>query len=357
MFNVTGKNVVIVGGLTGVGLTLTKSLCMKRVNKLVVVDTNEKQSTIQDLKNKCQFTKIYFERLDNINCKAVEIENIIQRILSKVEYIDCWINGMEIMIEHDLEHTMYLNSQIYMTTMMLVRDFMDRTKGGRGGVIVNLLSNLGVQAYNNHEINVGYYAQQYLINKQMLLSLSKTFSQEFFYQQTGVKVMCVMPVINQSFVTRNYEWIKKIGLQNLVVDMKYAGEQHPFEYSKYGLTGSAYPYHKYDSDKPEYYGNYGKYLKYRGTGFYDYDSDNSECDYFYNYNCGEGYKNFKDYDDQCEYYGRYSQGQYSGNIYKYLEVLGHNLIHVIETGKNGTTYVVGFDGTKNIQEHGYLSRL
>lgn len=32
MFNVQGKNVVIVGGLNGVGLSLTKTILNKRVN-------------------------------------------------------------------------------------------------------------------------------------------------------------------------------------------------------------------------------------------------------------------------------------------------------------------------------------
>merc|ERR1712167_546593 len=102
---------------------------------------------------------------------------------------------------------------------MLVRNVMDRNKGGRGGVIVNCLSNLGLQTLGMGSVDFenNYYVQQYLINKQTLLSLTKCFSDEIFFQQTGVAVMSVMPVINQKMIVRNMDWIKKIGLQNLVV--------------------------------------------------------------------------------------------------------------------------------------------
>uniref|UniRef100_T1H3M7 Uncharacterized protein n=1 Tax=Megaselia scalaris TaxID=36166 RepID=T1H3M7_MEGSC len=167
---------------------VTKTLLNKRVNKLVIIDTVEKESVFHDLKVKYQNTVIIFERLDTVNVKAVEIQAILQKVVSRIQYIDVFINGLEVIVEKDLQRTMNVNMQVYLTFVMLVRDIMDRTKGGHGGVIVNLLSNMGMQVFGvkNYNVDVVHNVQQYLINKQMLLSLSKTVSQEWFYQQTGV---------------------------------------------------------------------------------------------------------------------------------------------------------------------------
>lgn len=77
-------------------------------------------------------------------------------------------------------------------------------------MIINLLSILGLQS----DLNL----QQYLINKQMLLSLTEALAQDIRYQQSGVQILALMPNINQRNLLRNKDWISAIGLQNLLLD-------------------------------------------------------------------------------------------------------------------------------------------
>lgn len=78
-------------------------------------------------------------------------------------------------------------------------------------MIINLLSILGLQN--------GLNLQQYLINKQMLLSLTEALAQDIRYQQSGVQIMALMPNINQKNLLREMDSIREIGLQNLLLDL------------------------------------------------------------------------------------------------------------------------------------------
>jgi len=355
MFNVQGKNVVIVGGLNGVGLSLTKTILTKRCNKLYIVDCTENVTLIQELRTQFPTTMINFERLDYLTLKAGEIQNIIQNIVMKMQYIDVFINALECLVEKDLQRTMDINMNLYLNMMMLVRNVMDRNKGGRGGVIVNCLSNLGLQTLGMGSIDFenNHYVQQFLINKQVLLSLTKCFSDEIFFQQTGVSVMCVMPVINQKMIVRNMDWIKKIGLQNLVVDMNLVRGQNTLlgQTTLYGNQDS------YDSDTKFFHEQ--ELVNTNQWDRVNYDQDFNTVgnqDLFTLGNQDRYTVGTQDYLNNELVYGQ-RLGGVSGNIRKFMDLLSFNILRVIERGQNGMTTVVGLGGVKNIQQIGNLSRL
>ncbi|KAL5293038.1 hypothetical protein ACFFRR_011665 [Megaselia abdita] len=362
MFHVQGKNVVIVGGLNGVGLSLTKTLLSKRVNKLFIIDVTENITLLQDLRVQFQTTKINFERIDYLNLKVGEIQNIIQTIVMKMQYIDVFINALEMVVEKDLQRTMDINMKLYLNMMLLVRNVMDRNKGGRGGLIVNLLSNLGLQTLGLNKLDIGFDVQQYLINKQMLLSLTKSFSDEIFFQQTGVMVMSVMPVINQKLVLMNIDWIKKIGLQNLVVGLNLVRGQKSLigNSDLLGLDLLDQDLLKtnqlIDQDLLNVRGLlsddlvYGEHLGGINVGAQGLLSD----DLVYGERLGGINSQVLLTDDLV--YGQ-RLGGVTGNIRKLMDLLSLNIIRVIERAQNGLILVVGLGGVKNIQQIGNLSRL
>lgn len=287
--------------------------------------------------------------MDTVNVKAVEIQAIIQKVVSRIQYIDVFINGLEVIVEKDLQRTMNVNMQVYLTFVMLVRDIMDRTKGGHGGVIVNLLSNMGMQVFGvkNYNVDVVHNVQQYLINKQMLLSFSKTVSQEWFYQQTGVKVVCVFPVINQNMIVRNINWIKKIGLQNLVVDMNIVGGRS----NVVNTIGGVFDVNNVDV------GVVDDCVDVDVFGFNTVDTDVYDVENVYkNRNSVDHYHHV--YND--DYYNVHNKGHVVGdysNVVRVFDVLGVNVVRVIESSQNGSLYVVGVQGVKAVEHQGVVSRL
>lgn len=328
---------------------------------MYIIDVTENVQLIQELRTRFQTTKINFERIDYLNLKSGEIQNIVQNIVMKMQYIDLFINALEMTVEKDLQRTMDINMKLYLNMMMLVRNVMDRNKGGRGGMIVNVLSNLGLQTLKN-DFGTGSDVQQYLINKQMLMSLTKAFSDEIFFQQTGVLVMSVMPVINQKMVVKNMDWIKKIGLQNLVVDMnlvrgqntKY-GNQDTFDFNMFDNTGM------FDNNTMLN----DKFFDNQLTGFdrMNYNDDLLAVGGQDLFNIGgQDLLNIGgQYQDLDLFNNDLVQGQRLGGLYgnirQMVDLLSFNIIRVIERGQNGTMFVVGLGGVKNIQQIGNLSRL
>jgi len=344
MNTLQGKNVAIVGGLQGVGLKLTKNLLNKGVRNLYIIDTNDNQGTIQDLRNRSQNTKVFFKCIDELKFNS-EIQKTVQDITLKINKIDCFINAMEVCMENDLQRTMDLNTKIYLNAMLAARNVMDRNKGGRGGKIVNVLTNMNLKnlqrGYDN-DCN----EQQLLINKQMLLSLTEAFGQDEYFQQTGVAVMCVLPVMDKNMVRRNYEWIRKIGLEKLVNDTTTFNQWNNNQWTR-NLTDTDLNDWNNDSNRSQWNRNNSIQDDCdQGRNFGDYDRD---C---YNY-----YNNEGNLDDLCDNQDNLRLGLGNNNINMMLNILCENMVRGIERGQNGNKIVAGLKGIKNIEKRGYLSRL
>lgn len=303
---------------------------------MYIIDTKENTELFQQLRTQYQNTQIYFQRLDFLTLQTAEIQNYIQTIVMKMQYIDVFINALEMFVEKDLQRTFDINTKLYLNFMQLVRNVMDRNKGGRGGLIVNVFSNLGLQFLGKYEYENNYIFQQYLLNKQMLLSLTKAFSDEFYFQKSGVAIMSVMPVINQKLITKNLDWIKQMGLQNLLVDMNLGRDQD------YYLKQDNF-YGKQDFDF-DFYGNTNMFKNQEMYNqYYNYDQDFTTLDN-------------KDYLNKELVYGQ-QLGGYTENFRKLFDMLSFNILRVIERGQNGIYTIVGLGGIKNIQQTGNYSRL
>lgn len=306
----------------------------------------ENRTLIQELRSQFRSTRIDFECIDFLNLKAGQIHHFIQNIIEKIQCIDVLFNALELVVERDLQRTLDINCNLYLNITTFARNVMDRNKGGRGGVIVNVLNNLGLQTVNS-EVD----AQQYLINKQMLLSLIKTLSDETFFHQTGVAVISVLPVINQRALFKNMDWIKKIGLQNLVINLNSVHGQniHREHNDLIGLDflGDSKWLNEQEFDcDTEYQRRHGNDLVY-GQRWGDSNWLNEQ--------------EF-DRDIRREHQRHHSNdliyGQrFGGNIRRSLDLLSLNILRVVEQCQNGQITVVALEGVKNIQQIDHLSRL
>jgi len=323
MFNLQGKNVVIFGGLNGLGLSLTKNILNKKVNRLYIIDVNENLNLIQELRSQYQGIKIDFERIDLLQLNAGQIQKTLHNVLTKLQNIDVLFNSLELIVEKDLQRTIDINLNLYMNLTILARNVMDRSKGGRGGLIINVLNNLGLQTINN-AIDV----QQFLITKQLLLSLNKTLSDDFFFQHTGVAVFSVLPVFNQKALFKHMEKIKEIGLQQLVVDINSLHQQDN--------RHDHHDHHEHNKDL--------KYLNRRQLT--DLDQDLT-----LGHRLGDDkHLNLYNSNDIKQWIGFNQDIQQRGDIRKVLDLLTLNIIRSTERHQNGQIYVVGLDGIKNIQQ-------
>ncbi|KAL5292399.1 Adhr family protein [Megaselia abdita] len=250
-----------------------------------------------------------------------------------MDKIDIFINALELSIEKDLQRTINTNTKIYLNSMLAARNVMDRNKGGRGGKIVNVLSNMNLKKYGCDN------DQQFLINKQTLLSLTEAFAQEEFFQQTGVAVLCVTPVMDKNLIRRNYDWIKKVGLEKLANDMTTTTYNNWGGNTNWTNTFNDDVFNDFDQDQEFYYHQTSQ----------NYQDDFEQLSHDFHDN--QGIINYFHGQDGFE------QGHLHGNIHQMLNVICDNIIRGIQRGQNGTKIVAGLKGVKNIEKHGLLSRL
>lgn len=214
--------------------------------------------------------------------------------------------------------------------MLAIHDIMDRRKGGEGGVIVNVLSNLCLE---NMELKTCLVNdQQFLVNKQMLISLTEVFAQNESFEETGVSISTMTPVISKDLVERNYEWIKQIGLETLVNDIDNA--------NRFRTNNSMETSHLQDQSVANIFD-----LEIR-----NFHHDNTDVEDLY---CDEEYY-YQDYDLELR---KRSRSSNNNNVRRVFNKLCFNMVRGIEKGYNGSKTVVGLEGIKTIDKQESLCRL
>lgn len=64
---------------------------------------------LQELRSTSQGTKIMFERMDLLNLNLGQLNSMLLKINMKMQNIDLFINGMEILMDRDLQRSMNMN--------------------------------------------------------------------------------------------------------------------------------------------------------------------------------------------------------------------------------------------------------
>uniref|UniRef100_T1GYD4 Uncharacterized protein n=1 Tax=Megaselia scalaris TaxID=36166 RepID=T1GYD4_MEGSC len=80
-------------------------------------------------------TKINFIKFD-ITDKS-SIKKSLDQIISESGKIDVFVNGAGVILEENIEKMIAINLTGLMNATYAVRDIMDKSKGGNGGVILN----------------------------------------------------------------------------------------------------------------------------------------------------------------------------------------------------------------------------
>uniref|UniRef100_T1H4S3 Uncharacterized protein n=1 Tax=Megaselia scalaris TaxID=36166 RepID=T1H4S3_MEGSC len=123
------------------------------------------------------------------------------------------------------------------------------------------------------------------------------------------------------------DWIRKVGLQNLVIDMNIVGGKtnvvgDVFDVTNVGVVGV---------------GDVGVV---GGVDVYDVGNYNVDVNTVVD-----------------DVYGNvYNKGHVVGDLVRVFDVVGVNVVRVIETCKNGSLYVVGVQGVKTVEQQGVVSR-
>uniref|UniRef100_W8AZS7 Alcohol dehydrogenase n=3 Tax=Ceratitis capitata TaxID=7213 RepID=W8AZS7_CERCA len=135
----TGKNIVYIGGFGGIGVETSKLLVKNGVANLMILNKTWNESAyneiyLVDTNSVCQFMAF------DVTAGLAETRSIFAKIVEKLGHIDVLINGVGICEERDFDLIISTNLMGTINTTLVAYDHMDKSKGGRGGVIVSIAS-------------------------------------------------------------------------------------------------------------------------------------------------------------------------------------------------------------------------
>ncbi|TMW50025.1 hypothetical protein DOY81_004891 [Sarcophaga bullata] len=191
--DLTGKNVVFVAGLGGIGFEACKQLMTRNVAYLVVLDVVDNPKAVQTLQAINPKTKVVYMKFDVTN-KTV-IKNTISQVVAMVKYIDVLVNGAGVIADRNIELTINVNLIGLINTTMEALPYMDKTQKGRGGVLLNIASVLGLEPCPPIAV--------YSASKFGVVGFTRSLSDQYYFNRSGVAVTAICPGLTESPMTAN----------------------------------------------------------------------------------------------------------------------------------------------------------
>ncbi|XP_054726557.1 alcohol dehydrogenase 1-like [Anastrepha obliqua] len=205
--SLAGKNVVFVGGLGFIGYEACKQIMTRDLASFFVFDILDKPEAVQALQEINPKTKVYYTKFD-ITSKD-SIKSAIEDVVSKVQYIDVLINGAGILADPNVELTFNINLIGPINTTFAALPHMDKNQKGRGGVIVNIASVLGLEPCPP--------AAVYCASKFGVMGFSRSLGHPYYFEHTGVAVVTFCPGLTDTPLKNNigskytFDYSKEIG--------------------------------------------------------------------------------------------------------------------------------------------------
>ncbi|XP_072751770.1 15-hydroxyprostaglandin dehydrogenase [NAD(+)]-like [Anoplolepis gracilipes] len=210
MDNVRNKTVMVTGGAGGLGYKYAEILLRNDAKSIAIIDlpTSNGENAATALENEFGKSRAVFIACDV--AKAEDLEKAFKKVIDTFETLDILINNAGIFDDkYKWEETIDINLKALIRGSYLALDHMGKYNGGKGGLIVNVSSIVGLACYPP--------APVYTASKYAVLGFSQSLAG--LYDKTGVRVLIMCPGVTKTPLLNNVEKIIHF------VDMEYA-EKH-----------------------------------------------------------------------------------------------------------------------------------
>ncbi|KAK9892190.1 hypothetical protein WA026_018995 [Henosepilachna vigintioctopunctata] len=190
VFEVGKKVALITGAATGIGLQYARELLKQGLKAVTIVDINASQGekAAHELNNQVGKKVAMFIKADMT--KSDEVKNAYRSSLDEWKSLDIVINNAGIMRDRVWEEEIALNCNGVVSSCLLAMEYMGKHRGGKGGIVVNASSLLGLKVFCGYPIYVG--------TKHFIVGMTRTFGQPFYYNLTGIKFMTICPGVTDT---------------------------------------------------------------------------------------------------------------------------------------------------------------
>ncbi|GLG95950.1 15-hydroxyprostaglandin dehydrogenase [NAD+], partial [Gryllus bimaculatus] len=184
-----GQVALVLGGSSGIGLATVEELL--RAGMSVVVGDVAKE-TGEDAVNKLQ-AQFGLERAIFVHVDVRSKEQVEDAFVSTKQYfkkIDVFINSAGILNDMQWELEVDINFNGIIRGTLAAWNHMGKHEGGRGGTVINIASQLGLEAFAGSPI--------YCATKHGVIGFSRSCGEPYHVRRTGVRVITVCPALTQT---------------------------------------------------------------------------------------------------------------------------------------------------------------
>nr|XP_044250261.1 alcohol dehydrogenase 1 isoform X1 [Drosophila takahashii] len=193
--DLAGKNVVYLGGFGGIGQKCVQELLKRPIKALAIFDLSENVELLNEWKNKNENTDIFYQKVD-ITQKS-DIEAAYKATAERFGHFDVVINGSGLLDDRLVDLTIQINLVGVINSTLIALGYMDKSKGGKGGLIVNISSVAGLQPTPLMAI--------YSTTKNGVTTFTRALGSPIHYDHCGVSFITICPGYTDTGILEDIE--------------------------------------------------------------------------------------------------------------------------------------------------------
>ncbi|XP_076632460.1 uncharacterized protein LOC143347313 [Colletes latitarsis] len=192
--DVKGRVALVTGAASGIGKSCAIELLNQGAKVSVCdIDADEGEKLVETLTTEYGKDRVIFCQCDVTDYS--QFEESFQTTISTFGHIDIVINNAGIMNDRFWELEVDINVNGVIRGTLLAQRFMGTDKGGQGGIVVNIGSNVSINPY----VSVPVYSA----TKAAIVNFTRAYGHQYHVDLSGVKVMALCPSATDSKLLRD----------------------------------------------------------------------------------------------------------------------------------------------------------
>ncbi|XP_011181386.1 alcohol dehydrogenase [Zeugodacus cucurbitae] len=186
--DLNGKNVIYEGGFGGIGQHCLKEFLARGVKNLVIFDLQENASILQNLRTSYPEANIFFVQFDITDKNS--ITEAFKHAVEKIGHFDVLVNGCGMMDDTKVDLMIDINLMGLIHSTLTALPYMNKSTGGRGGLIVNISSVAGLEP----TAVVAVYSAA----KHGVTAFTRAMANPHFFEHFGISFITICPGITET---------------------------------------------------------------------------------------------------------------------------------------------------------------
>uniref|UniRef100_A0A0C9QMG4 HPGD_1 protein n=1 Tax=Fopius arisanus TaxID=64838 RepID=A0A0C9QMG4_9HYME len=183
------KKAIIIGPVDRLGIAFCRELLRNGAGSIVILDDEKSaaKESVEEINREFGQKRVIWIACD---ISRNELDAAFKEAVKTLEGLDILINNTDLIDEADIMKAVDVNVTAVIRGSLLGVQQMGKDLGGRGGIVVNVVSVLGLEPVPQLPV--------YSTTKQAVVSFSRSLAQPYHYQRTGVKIIVLSPGVSGS---------------------------------------------------------------------------------------------------------------------------------------------------------------